>query len=55
MTAHHLIDLDGTCIRQLDETGQLLRVRSEVDLVHELAGIAPTSASRAARPSSSSA
>ncbi|MBS0447608.1 MAG: UbiD family decarboxylase [Proteobacteria bacterium] len=34
-----LVDLDA-CIRHLDATGQLLRVRSDVDPVHELAGIA---------------
>lgn len=36
---HPLIDQDA-CIRRLDETGRLLRVHSEVDPVHELAGIA---------------
>jgi len=36
---HPLIDLDA-CIRQLDRSGRLLRVKTEVDPVHELAGIA---------------
>lgn len=38
-SAHPLIDLNA-CVRQLDANGQLRRVKTEVDPVHELAGIA---------------
>ena len=37
--AKRLVDL-GACIDFLDTTGNLVRVRSEVDARHELAGIA---------------
>ncbi|HEX6018480.1 MAG TPA: hypothetical protein VFZ28_10295, partial [Burkholderiaceae bacterium] len=36
---HPLVDL-GACIEHLDKTGQLLRVHTEVDPRHELAGVA---------------
>ncbi|MCX7178779.1 MAG: UbiD family decarboxylase [Proteobacteria bacterium] len=37
--ARRLVDL-GACIEHLEATGNLLRVKTEVDPVHELAGIA---------------
>jgi|GEM_PF-6353946 len=39
MSRHHLIDLNA-CIERLAANGDLVRVRSEVDPVHELAGVA---------------
>ena len=39
MTGNHLSDL-GRIIERLDQLGRLVRVKSEVDPVHELAGIA---------------
>ncbi|GAB4421926.1 MAG: hypothetical protein Fur0044_19710 [Anaerolineae bacterium] len=39
MSHHHLIDLNA-CLERLAANGDLVRVRSELDPVHELAGVA---------------